>query len=459
MAKNFGFQPYEGNEPYVYVSYSFRDFEKVAPICQGLAEKGVAIWYDVGLTFGSEWESQIADKIINSSFVILFATKTIFQSDSFIKFEFKLAEQFRKKIIIVFLEDIKTDDIPSKSMLFYVEICRMHIIPFSSNRNKIIEDTYDAIGMECDNSESTTLRRNFNITVNNDQIENSESLGQDHAERKKRIFGFIKKLSTLMCFIFLFLLFSFIAYEDYNFISNLTSIIKEIKTDYLIIGIISVLAFVFITLINSIIKKSLKSAADNAKSEINNDSADLSEKNKSINAKNFKIADKLMKCLVPLSLFELIIYASSFINGTTNQVIYTYIIFITSFFGISSSLKIKSFLISITDSNKFVKLTKIINLFTLILSTIVVFASIAHLVVIGNSTAYTPISYSSWYHEAFVYLYHSFSMCIRNESDIAVPLNFLSQFISMIQMCICYFVILHEVSDMFAVKKIDNYSL
>lgn len=43
-----------GSDPYVFVSYSHQDSEKVFPIIKQLHEKGYRIWYDEGIDPGSE---------------------------------------------------------------------------------------------------------------------------------------------------------------------------------------------------------------------------------------------------------------------------------------------------------------------------------------------------------------------------------------------------------------------
>ena len=42
-----------GNKPFVFVSYSHKDKEKVVPILNRLISEGVAIWYDKGIEAGS----------------------------------------------------------------------------------------------------------------------------------------------------------------------------------------------------------------------------------------------------------------------------------------------------------------------------------------------------------------------------------------------------------------------
>lgn len=61
---------YEGNEPYIFISYAHRDSEQVLPIIAELVKRGYRIWYDDGIAPGSEWPEYIAQHLGNSSLLI-----------------------------------------------------------------------------------------------------------------------------------------------------------------------------------------------------------------------------------------------------------------------------------------------------------------------------------------------------------------------------------------------------
>ena len=44
---------YKGNEPYVFVSYCHRDDTRIWPVIEGLQTRGVRVWYDEGIEWGS----------------------------------------------------------------------------------------------------------------------------------------------------------------------------------------------------------------------------------------------------------------------------------------------------------------------------------------------------------------------------------------------------------------------
>ena len=65
-------KPYEGNEPYIFISYSHRDSDRVLPILRHLADHGFRLWYDEGIDPGSEWPESIATHLANSKACIAF---------------------------------------------------------------------------------------------------------------------------------------------------------------------------------------------------------------------------------------------------------------------------------------------------------------------------------------------------------------------------------------------------
>ena len=55
--------PYNGNEDYIFISYSHRDMDTVLPILARMKQAGYRFWYDEGIDPGSEWPESIADHL------------------------------------------------------------------------------------------------------------------------------------------------------------------------------------------------------------------------------------------------------------------------------------------------------------------------------------------------------------------------------------------------------------
>ena len=46
---------YEGAEPYVFISYSHADSERVLAIVKAMEKRGYRVWYDAGINAGQQW--------------------------------------------------------------------------------------------------------------------------------------------------------------------------------------------------------------------------------------------------------------------------------------------------------------------------------------------------------------------------------------------------------------------
>ena len=66
---------YEGNEPFVFVSYAHRNSDKVIPVISKLYEKKYRVWYDEGIFPGSEWPHNIESHLKKAEVVIVFVSE------------------------------------------------------------------------------------------------------------------------------------------------------------------------------------------------------------------------------------------------------------------------------------------------------------------------------------------------------------------------------------------------
>ena len=78
----FSIKPYEGDDPYFFVSYSHRDSDMVLPILQILSEEGYRFWYDEGIDPGTEWPEMIARHLENSIASISFLSPAYMESNN-----------------------------------------------------------------------------------------------------------------------------------------------------------------------------------------------------------------------------------------------------------------------------------------------------------------------------------------------------------------------------------------
>ena len=105
----YSFKPYEGDEKYIFISYSHRDGERVRPIFERLFCEGFNIWYDDGIDVGTEFPEVIAEHIKNCSEYIYFISNNSVNSD-FCRNELTVARSKKKRILPVYLEDTEIPD-------------------------------------------------------------------------------------------------------------------------------------------------------------------------------------------------------------------------------------------------------------------------------------------------------------------------------------------------------------
>ena len=129
MSSYLGFQPTQ-NQNYYFISYNNEDADRVGPIAQKMANSGVALWYDHGIDYGSDWETVITDRIQNAQAVILFFTRKILpKSNSYVQKEYKIAtEFFGKKVFVVMMDQIQKDEVPVEKVAWWMSICEKQCI-------------------------------------------------------------------------------------------------------------------------------------------------------------------------------------------------------------------------------------------------------------------------------------------------------------------------------------------
>ena len=99
-------ETYEGDNPYIFISYAREDAELVYPIVKGLFEAGWDVWYDDGVEPTKSFLPVIADHIKRSSLFVLMLTKRCLKRPFILNYELAYAKD-RIPIIPVLLDDVK----------------------------------------------------------------------------------------------------------------------------------------------------------------------------------------------------------------------------------------------------------------------------------------------------------------------------------------------------------------
>lgn len=102
------FKPYEGPEPYVFVSYSHKDSGRVLPILDAMHAAGYRVWYDEGIPWSSEWPAEIEKHLSACAVCLAFLSASAMESDH-CRREIHVAATDKKPILPVYLEDVKLE--------------------------------------------------------------------------------------------------------------------------------------------------------------------------------------------------------------------------------------------------------------------------------------------------------------------------------------------------------------
>ncbi len=98
------FEAYIGNEPYLFVSYSHRDTEKVYPILDALNDRKYRLWYDESCETGNDFRDELRQRIEGSEAVLLFVSEASMNSP-FCGMEIIVARENGKRLYPIYLDN------------------------------------------------------------------------------------------------------------------------------------------------------------------------------------------------------------------------------------------------------------------------------------------------------------------------------------------------------------------
>ena len=90
---------YNGNEPFIFISYSHKDSPQVMPVVEGLQNRGFRVWYDSGIEAGTEWPEYIAERMMGSGAVVVFLSANALNSQN-CRREIHFAIELNKDLLI-----------------------------------------------------------------------------------------------------------------------------------------------------------------------------------------------------------------------------------------------------------------------------------------------------------------------------------------------------------------------
>lgn len=98
--------PYEGDEKYIFISYSHMNSQNILPIIEHLVNDGYRVWFDEGIAPGSEWPESIATHLDRCAIIVSFISKSYLESNN-CKREINFALSRKKPLISIFIEPVE----------------------------------------------------------------------------------------------------------------------------------------------------------------------------------------------------------------------------------------------------------------------------------------------------------------------------------------------------------------
>ena len=95
---------YNGNEPYIFISYAHKDSDIVIPVVQTMQAKGYRVWLDLGIEVGTEWSNNIAAHLRECAVFVAFISSNSVNSENCLD-EIAYAKSNAKESLMIFLED------------------------------------------------------------------------------------------------------------------------------------------------------------------------------------------------------------------------------------------------------------------------------------------------------------------------------------------------------------------
>jgi tetratricopeptide (TPR) repeat protein len=109
-------EAYEGDEPYLFISYAHDDAEMVYPIIKALYESGMDLWYDEGIKITERYLPVIADHVRRCSVFVLMLTKRCLDRPFVMNYELEYAHKRGFPIVPVLLEELSPKSLSSENI-------------------------------------------------------------------------------------------------------------------------------------------------------------------------------------------------------------------------------------------------------------------------------------------------------------------------------------------------------
>ena len=137
-------KPYDGKDPFIFISYSHQDTARVLPIIRRMQQDGYNVWYDEGIDPGTEWDNFIASRIEHCSHFIAMISKNFLDSDNCLD-ELALSRDLKIKRLLIYLEDIT---LPTALRMRHGRIQAVHHYSYHNNPEGFYNKLYQTREIE-----------------------------------------------------------------------------------------------------------------------------------------------------------------------------------------------------------------------------------------------------------------------------------------------------------------------
>ena len=100
------YEIYEGDKPFIFISYAHDDSHIVMPIVESLQKEGFRVWYDEAIELGSEWPEYIAEHLKICSCCLAFITQNSLKSIN-CRQEINFAITHDRNPVAIYLEEVQ----------------------------------------------------------------------------------------------------------------------------------------------------------------------------------------------------------------------------------------------------------------------------------------------------------------------------------------------------------------
>ncbi len=118
MSTKFGFAPYVGTEPFVFISYKSEDYLEAAKYALFLHDNGINVYYDAAIKSGTVWQKELLDTLAldNCKGVVLIVSSRSLESQP-VEDEVGKAHYLHKPVLGVYIENTVAYEEPMKTYL------------------------------------------------------------------------------------------------------------------------------------------------------------------------------------------------------------------------------------------------------------------------------------------------------------------------------------------------------